>query len=102
MIKNLVIKRTCEYLTPSEIISIANFMIFCPCNPSFGKVTLVYSFHAEVIETIIASGLRPNTMHYRSCEADEATELMRRCWAEEPGERPDFGHLKGAIRRLNK
>ncbi|XP_026332130.1 atrial natriuretic peptide receptor 1 isoform X2 [Hyposmocoma kahamanoa] len=56
----------------------------------------------EIIETIIASGLRPNTTHYRSCEADEATELMRRCWAEDPGERPDFGYLKGAIRRLNK
>ncbi|XP_068619964.1 atrial natriuretic peptide receptor 1-like [Battus philenor] len=56
----------------------------------------------EIIETVIASGLRPNTTHHRSCEADEAAELMRRCWAEEATERPDFGHLKGAIRRLNK
>ncbi|CAH2054244.1 unnamed protein product, partial [Iphiclides podalirius] len=56
----------------------------------------------EIIETVIASGIRPNTAHHRSCEADEATELMSRCWAEEPTERPDFGHLKGAIRRLNK
>ncbi|CAH0596451.1 unnamed protein product [Chrysodeixis includens] len=56
----------------------------------------------EIIETVIASGLRPNTSHHRSCEVDEATELMRRCWAEDPAERPDFAHLKGAIRRLNK
>ncbi|XP_063832442.1 atrial natriuretic peptide receptor 1-like isoform X3 [Ostrinia nubilalis] len=56
----------------------------------------------EIIETVIASGLRPNTSHHRSCDADDATELMRRCWAEEPTERPDFAHLKGAIRRLNK
>ncbi|XP_049885552.1 atrial natriuretic peptide receptor 1 isoform X2 [Pectinophora gossypiella] len=56
----------------------------------------------EIIETVIASGLRPNTSHHRSSEADDATELMRRCWAEESAERPDFGHLKGAIRRLNK
>ncbi|KAL0868345.1 hypothetical protein ABMA27_007864 [Loxostege sticticalis] len=56
----------------------------------------------EIIETVIASGLRPNTSHHRSCDADDATELMRRCWAEDPCERPDFAHLKGAIRRLNK
>lgn len=65
----------------------------------------VFSFDhlvLEIIETVIASGLRPNTSHHRSCEVDEATELMRRCWAEDPAERPDFAHLKGAIRRLNK
>ncbi|XP_072933230.1 atrial natriuretic peptide receptor 1-like [Epargyreus clarus] len=56
----------------------------------------------EIIEAIITSGLRPNTSHHRSCEVDDATELMRRCWAEDPTERPDFAHLKGAIRRLNK
>ncbi|XP_062525250.1 receptor type guanylyl cyclase isoform X2 [Bombyx mori] len=56
----------------------------------------------EIIETIRASCLRPNTSHHRSCEADDAAELMRRCWAEDPTERPDFGNLKGAIRRLNK
>ncbi|XP_046971837.1 atrial natriuretic peptide receptor 1 isoform X2 [Vanessa cardui] len=56
----------------------------------------------EIIDAIISSGLRPNTTYTRSCEADDAADLMRRCWAEEPTERPDFGHLKGAIRRLNK
>ncbi|KAJ0172113.1 hypothetical protein K1T71_012086 [Dendrolimus kikuchii] len=55
----------------------------------------------EIIETVIASGIRPNTSQHRSCEADDASELMKRCWAEEPTERPDFGHLKLAIRRLN-
>nr|XP_013189957.1 unnamed protein product [Amyelois transitella] len=56
----------------------------------------------DIIETVISSGLRPNTSHHRSCEADDATELMKRCWAEDPTERPDFAHLKGAVRRLNK
>ncbi|XP_060806014.1 atrial natriuretic peptide receptor 1 isoform X2 [Amyelois transitella] len=56
----------------------------------------------DIIETVISSGLRPNTSHHRSCEADDATELMKRCWAEDPAERPDFAHLKGAVRRLNK
>ncbi|XP_039759867.1 atrial natriuretic peptide receptor 1 isoform X2 [Pararge aegeria] len=56
----------------------------------------------EIIDAVIGSCLRPNTTYNRSCEADDAAELMRRCWAEDPTERPDFGHLKGAIRRLNK
>ncbi|RVE44226.1 hypothetical protein evm_011125 [Chilo suppressalis] len=56
----------------------------------------------EIIETVIGSGLRPNTGQHRSLETEDATELMRRCWSEDPTERPDFAHLKGAIRRLNK
>ncbi|XP_071451572.1 atrial natriuretic peptide receptor 1 [Hetaerina americana] len=36
-----------------------------------------------------------------ACE-EEVASLMRRCWAEEPQERPDFQALKAAIRRLNK
>lgn len=56
----------------------------------------------DIIETVIASGIRPNTSQHRSCEADDAADLMKRCWAEEPTERPDFAHLKMAIRRLNK
>ncbi|CAG9568154.1 unnamed protein product [Danaus chrysippus] len=56
----------------------------------------------EIIDAVKGSNLRPNTTYNRSCEADDATELMKRCWTEDPVERPDFGHLKGAIRRLNK
>lgn len=59
-------------------------------------------FNTEIIDAVISGGLRPNTTHTKSCEADDATDLMRRCWAEEPSERPDFAHLKGAVRRLNK
>ncbi|XP_068082292.1 atrial natriuretic peptide receptor 1 [Anabrus simplex] len=38
-----------------------------------------------------------------TCE-DEAVvvQLMRRCWAEEPADRPDFHALKSAIRKLNR
>ncbi|KAI8437473.1 hypothetical protein MSG28_011795 [Choristoneura fumiferana] len=53
-------------------------------------------------EAVKATGLRPNTSHHRSCDIDDAHDLMRRCWAEDPAERPVFGHLKGAVRRLNK
>ncbi|XP_063382132.1 atrial natriuretic peptide receptor 1-like isoform X3 [Cydia fagiglandana] len=56
----------------------------------------------DIIEAVKATGLRPNTSHHRSCDIDDAHDLMRRCWAEDPNERPVFAHLKGAVRRLNK
>ncbi|KAG8273715.1 hypothetical protein J6590_014349 [Homalodisca vitripennis] len=43
--------------------------------------------------------LRPTTE--LSCE-EEVTSLMKRCWAEDPADRPDFTSLKATIRRLNK
>ncbi len=34
---------------------------------------------------------------------DEAVvQMMKRCWMEDPAERPDFPALKATIRRLNK
>lgn len=44
--------------------------------------------------------LRPNTTEL-SCE-EEVANLMKRCWAEDPADRPDFSTLKATIRRLNK
>lgn len=43
--------------------------------------------------------LRPTTE--LPCE-EEVTSLMKRCWAEDPADRPDFTTLKATIRRLNK
>lgn len=36
-----------------------------------------------------------------SCE-EEVGNLMKRCWTEDPADRPDFTTLKAAIRKLNK
>ncbi|XP_062063964.1 atrial natriuretic peptide receptor 2 [Lepus europaeus] len=33
---------------------------------------------------------------------EELVLLMERCWAQDPAERPDFGQIKGFIRRFNK
>ncbi|XP_043190576.1 atrial natriuretic peptide receptor 2-like isoform X2 [Amphibalanus amphitrite] len=33
---------------------------------------------------------------------EEVLQMMRRCWSEDPVDRPDFHALKGIIRRLNK
>lgn len=33
---------------------------------------------------------------------DELIDLMKKCWTDDPLERPDFGQIKQTIRRLNK
>jgi len=33
---------------------------------------------------------------------DDLLNMVRRCWAEEPNERPDFNTVKGLIKRINK
>ncbi|KAL3231297.1 hypothetical protein MRX96_023345 [Rhipicephalus microplus] len=36
------------------------------------------------------------------CCSEELAQMIRKCWAEDPAERPDFQTLKPLIRRLNK
>ncbi|XP_059474478.1 atrial natriuretic peptide receptor 1 isoform X2 [Neocloeon triangulifer] len=56
----------------------------------------------DIVEGVKAGGrclLRPSLLGLQ-CEPQVA-QLMEKCWAEDPMERPDFTNLKGAIRRLN-
>lgn len=55
----------------------------------------------EVVAGVVRGGLRPLVPSPRAPEQERAADLMRRCWAEEPAERPDFAHLKSAVRRLH-
>uniref|UniRef100_A0A3Q3A7J0 Guanylate cyclase n=1 Tax=Kryptolebias marmoratus TaxID=37003 RepID=A0A3Q3A7J0_KRYMA len=43
---------------------------------------------------------RPTTDN--RCHPEELTILMEGCWAEDPAERPDFGHIKIYMAKLNK
>uniref|UniRef100_UPI0037E8B7D3 atrial natriuretic peptide receptor 2 n=1 Tax=Semicossyphus pulcher TaxID=241346 RepID=UPI0037E8B7D3 len=43
---------------------------------------------------------RPTTDN--RCHSEELTILMEGCWAEDPAERPDFGHIKIYMAKLNK
>ncbi|XP_066940085.1 atrial natriuretic peptide receptor 1 [Macrobrachium rosenbergii] len=57
----------------------------------------------QIIENVKNGGFpafRPSTED--EAEEEEVIQLMKRCWAEEPTERPDFHQLKNIIRRLNK
>lgn len=37
-----------------------------------------------------------------ACNLEEVVQLMQRCWAEDPQERPDFHHIKGMLRKFNR
>ncbi|XP_078473475.1 atrial natriuretic peptide receptor 1-like [Lampetra planeri] len=57
----------------------------------------------EIVQKV-KNGQRP---HFRpstdtSRHVEELGTLMRRCWAEEPSERPDFGYVKILLRKFNK
>ena len=53
-----------------------------------------------IIYDVCQNGLRP---HLEEHMADEAVlSMVRRCWHEDPNERPDFVTLQSIIRRINK
>ena len=63
-------------------------------------------FIAEIVEGVrngsdtYLQPLRPLVIE-NTCD-DEVSSLMKRCWAEEAADRPDFTALKNNIRKLNK
>ncbi|CAL4140715.1 unnamed protein product, partial [Meganyctiphanes norvegica] len=57
----------------------------------------------EIVENVKNGGspvFRPNLED--EMDQDEVINMMKRCWDENPMERPDFHQLKSIIRRLNK
>ncbi|GAB6027782.1 hypothetical protein CHUAL_002017 [Chamberlinius hualienensis] len=57
----------------------------------------------EIVENVRNSCqpyFRPSIDH-SYCDS-EVVQLMKKCWSEDPMERPDFQALKGIVRRLNK
>lgn len=60
-------------------------------------------FTAEIIQKVRNGQkpfFRPTTDN--RCHSEELTILMEGCWAEDPAERPDFGHIKIYVAKLNK
>ncbi|XP_071083341.1 atrial natriuretic peptide receptor 1-like isoform X2 [Haliotis cracherodii] len=62
-------------------------------------------FSPEDIYEKLKNGVRPYfrpTIEEYDCPCDELADVIKRCWAEDPAERPDFTALKSIIRKLNK
>ncbi|XP_061185409.1 atrial natriuretic peptide receptor 1-like isoform X3 [Saccostrea echinata] len=59
---------------------------------------------SEIYEKV-KNGIKPYfrpSLEECDCPCDELADVIRRCWAEDPMERPDFQALKSIIRKLNK
>ncbi|XP_037532425.1 atrial natriuretic peptide receptor 1-like [Nematolebias whitei] len=57
----------------------------------------------EIVDRVILGEwpcLRPTVDH--QSHSPELGQLMQRCWAEEPTERPDFNHIRHMLRKHNK
>ncbi|BFZ14046.1 hypothetical protein BsWGS_17085 [Bradybaena similaris] len=58
----------------------------------------------EILEKL-KKGMKPYfrpTLEEFDCPNDELAGVIRRCWTEDPAERPDFQQLRTMIKKLNK
>ncbi|KAG8177289.1 hypothetical protein JTE90_007205, partial [Oedothorax gibbosus] len=55
----------------------------------------------EIVENVTYGGKPPFRPHLECCD-DGLVQIIGRCWAEDPPERPDFHTLKNLIRKLNR
>ena len=58
-----------------------------------------------VMEAQMNPVFRPTLLDLRQDSqgcSDQLASLVRRCWAEDAAERPDFGTVKTALKRISK
>ncbi|KAE9531372.1 hypothetical protein AGLY_010578 [Aphis glycines] len=63
---------------------------------------IYFYYVTEIVDSVKSKEkcLRPSVVDL-SCD-EEVGLLMKRCWTEDPADRPDFTTLKAVIRKLNK
>ena len=72
-----------------------------PVNVFFLCSALFRSRRVEIVESVRSgNSLRP-TIEAGECNI-EIGQLMKRCWLEDPAERPDFTDIRQIMRRINK
>ncbi|KAL3290066.1 hypothetical protein HHI36_023435 [Cryptolaemus montrouzieri] len=72
-------------------------------------IPLFFSEHSlEIVENVRrASGSNNNSEPLRpslenaQCD-DEVAQLMRKCWNEDPADRPNFTNIKNRLKTMNK
>ena len=80
-------------------------MRYCHARYNDEEVLTELSFRFSEIVDKVKNPLKPTfrpTLEEYDCPCDELAGVIRRCWAEDPMERPDFQALKSIIRKLNK
>jgi atrial natriuretic peptide receptor B len=59
------------------------------------------TFVIEIVESVKSGSLLRPTIEAGECNI-EIGQLMKRCWFEDPTERPDFTDIRQVMRRINK
>lgn len=67
------------------------------CN-SFQLACLLAEVY-RLVKEVRQSVFRPTLL---DTDDEDLLNMIRRCWSEEPSDRPDFSVVKGMIRRINK
>ena len=66
---------------------------------------LIKQLFSDIIE-IVKNGpkllLGPFRPKIDDTAYEEVTNIMTKCWSEDPSDRPDFSYIKSTIRKINK
>jgi atrial natriuretic peptide receptor A len=60
-----------------------------------------FCFSTAIIESVKSGSLLRPSIEAGDCSI-EIGQLMKRCWHEDPNERPDFTDIRQVMRRINK
>jgi atrial natriuretic peptide receptor A len=60
-----------------------------------------FCFPTAIIESVKSGSLLRPSIEAGDCSI-EIGQLMKRCWHEDPNERPDFTDIRQVMRRINK
>ncbi len=60
-----------------------------------------FLFWIAIIESVKSGSLLRPSIEAGECSM-EIEQLMKRCWHEDPNERPDFTDIRQVMRRINK
>lgn len=89
-------------------LHLSSFFKKCPCSfkPYTTQSTKLYVV-TEIIEQV-KNGAKPpfrpivDDLYRDDPSSRDVVSLMKRCWGDDPADRPDFSALKNHISKLNK
>ena len=76
--------------------------ISCCCPSEIYKLVKNGQASVSFRPTLINPTLGEAEEYGDGCSSEELVTTVKRCWAEDPAERPDFHALKTIIKRINK
>lgn len=62
---------------------------------------IFFVFKLAIVDNVKSGSLLRPSIEAGDC-SNEIGQLMKRCWHEDPNERPDFTDIRQVMRRINK